>query len=54
MFGNQSADAVPYVRKAISVDAKPQASTGLCDVLDPVMLGNSAHENREALSAPEK
>jgi hypothetical protein len=42
------------LRKATLVDAKSQASTGLCEVLDPGMHGNSARENRETLAAPEK
>jgi hypothetical protein len=52
MYLNQSADVVRIAEGHIDGGEK-RASTGLCEVLDPCMFGNSVRENREASPAPD-
>jgi len=52
MYSKQGADVVPMPEGNID-GCEKRASIGLCEVLDPCMLGNFTCENREALPTPD-
>jgi|SRR5271166_2911029 len=51
MYRNQSADAVALA-EGNTGGCETASIHGLCEVLDPCMLGNFTRENREAPPAP--